>query len=708
VTTAATSTAGSSLASPQVLQFIAAAGAGPGTFSGGSDPVVGANSGSVAVGDVDGDGDLDLLTALYSGSVSVRLNNGGGTFTGGSSFGVGANSYKITVGDVDGIGNLDVLTANSNTTGTVSVRLNNGSGTFGGGTDFSVGSRPEALAVGDVDGDGDGDVLIANYTSGTVSVRLNNGNGTFAGGSDPAVGANPGGIAVGDVDGDGDLDVLTNSNTNGTVSVRLNNGGGMFTGGSDQAVGTNLSSLALGDMDGDGDLDVLAASSLVSSVVNVRLNNGSGTFSGGSDLVVGGRIYSLVLGDVDGDGDLDLVANNYFASRVSVRLNNGSGTFGGGSDPAVGAFPTRLALADGDGDGDGDLDLLAATPGSSSGTVSVRLNQLAALPNLVVNAPGQSIPAVAYNNVTVTSTGVGTLQGNIAVHGAMLVETGGQLLSGCFIVSGPGTFTVQPGATLGLCDAAGLSNAAGTGTVQTTDLRSFSDDATYRYDGTAAQVTGNALPATVRELGVNNAAGLTLTQPVQVRQLVNLANGSLSLNGQDLTLLSDARGTALVDNTGGSVLGATGTMQRAIGTNTEGPGYRHYSSPVQNETLATLATTGYVPDFSGAIAFNASLTPASVTPFPTVFQYNQDRIAGTVSNFSPFDKGYEAVTSGTAPMEVGRGYAVNAPGTALVDFTGTFTTGAVTRSSLNRTGANEGWHLLGNPYPPRWTGARSP
>ncbi|WP_400191263.1 T9SS type A sorting domain-containing protein [Hymenobacter sp. B81] len=319
--------------------------------------------------------------------------------------------------------------------------------------------------------------------------------------------------------------------------------------------------------------------------------------------------------------------------------------------------------------------------------------------DLVISTPGQSIPAGAYNNVTVTGTGTGTLQGNITVSGALLVQTGGQLASGCFTIGGTGSFTVADGAMLAICSPQGLSTAAGTGTVQTTGARSLSTQATYLYNGTLAQVTGNGLPATVRELALSNAAGLTLSQPLQVRRRVNLLAGNLALSGQALTLLSDTSGTALVVNAGGVVTGNTGTMQRHIERNTAANGYRHYSSPVTPETLATLATPGYAPNFSGAAAYNSSATPGAVTPFPTVFAYDQDRIATTPSNFSAFDKGWVAPTSAAAPMEVGRGYSVNAPGSVLVDFTGTFTTGPVTRSGLARTGAEGGWHLLGNPYP---------
>jgi len=311
------------------------------------------------------------------------------------------------------------------------------------------------------------------------------------------------------------------------------------------------------------------------------------------------------------------------------------------------------------------------------------------------------VPAGTYSSLTVTSTGYGVLAGDVTVSGPVVVQSGGGLSDGCHLLTGTGAFTLATGGTLGICSPAGITASGATGSVQLTGIRSFSTDANYVYNGSTTQVTGSGLPGQVRSLSTTNANAVTLTSPVAVSQIVGVGGaGNLVLNSNGLTLLSSGSGTALVVNSStGVVSGTTATMQRHIETNTAGTGYRHYSSPVQNESLGTLATAGYAPNFSGAAAYNSSPTPGLVTPFPTVFQYDQDRIATTASDFSPFDKGYEAIASGSGAMEVGRGYAVNAPGAALVDFTGTLTTGNVTRSSLNRTGADGGWHLLGNPYP---------
>ena len=698
VTTAATAASGGSLAAPRVVQFTAAAGAGPGTFSGGADPAVGGLPYSVTTADVDGDGDLDLLTAnAASNTVSVRLNNGSGIFSGGSDPVVGSGPYTVTAADVDGDGDLDFLVTND-FAGTVSVRLNNGSGTFGGGSTVAVGSGAWGAATADVDGDGDLDLLTANHGTNTVSVRLNNGGGVFGGGSDPMVGNNPFCVATADVDGDGDLDLLAANETSNTVSVRLNNGSGVFSGSTELPVGSGPQSVTAADLDGDNDTDLLVANH-GSNSVSVLLNNGSGAFSLASTVIVGAYAASVVAADIDGDGDLDLLVSNQNANTVSVRLNNGSAAFTGTATVNVGSAPIFMTTAD--VDGDGDLDLLTAN--QNGNTVSVRFNQMAAVPDLVVStgtlASPVAVAAGTYNSITVTGTGIAQLGGSTVVNTSVSVS--GTLLTNCQPLTGAASFALAAGAVLGICDPTGIAASGATGAVQTTGTRSFSPDASYLYNGTAAQATGGGLPAQVRNLSTTNANALTLTAPTSVARVLTVASaGNLVLNGQPLTLLSSASGTALVVNSGTGVVTGTATVQRYIDPSLNpGLGYRHYAAPVSNTTVADLATAGFSPEISQAAGYNASATPGRTAPFPTVFGYDQSRV--TLANtYAPFDRGYVVPAAPGTALAVGRGYAVNLPGTALVDFVGSLTTGnqplALSRVAGN---AEAGWQLLGNPYP---------
>ncbi|WP_164928756.1 FG-GAP-like repeat-containing protein [Gloeobacter violaceus] len=367
---------------------------------------------SVAVGDLDGDGDLDLAVADEY-SVSVLLGNGDGSFGSAVAFPVEPNSggpRTVAAGDFDGDGDLDLVTSNGLFSADVSVVKNNGDGTFAAPILFAAGRGPFAVVVGDFDGDGDLDVATADsggypfpYYFSSVSVLDNNGNGTFAAADTISLSALPVftvayDIAAGDFDGDGDLDLVTANGSGYAVTVLKNNGNGRFR--LQESFGTadsSSASVATGDLDGDGDLD-LAVLAYYGEVA-VALNTGDGSFGAPLGLPAGTGLQDVVLGDIDGDGQLDIVAAST-SNTVSVLLNEGNALFAPASFFPAGNFPQSVAT--GDFDGDGDLDLTTANFYKS---VAVLLNTTSnAAPTIAAISPRFG---AVDSEVTLTGTGLG-------------------------------------------------------------------------------------------------------------------------------------------------------------------------------------------------------------------------------------------------------------------------------------------------------------
>jgi hypothetical protein len=411
-------------ATRRVLQFTAATdGPGRGYFLAPAltpDPAVGSSPAGLAGGDLDNDGDLDLLAAnTAAGTVSLRFNNGTGSFTPLATrpdVAVSAAPVGLALADIDGDGDLDLLTSSIGAAplgSYVSVRLNDGTGLFtppAGGGLVLVGDYAASIALGDVDGDGDLDLLTTSGGRSQVSVRFNDGAGTFTPGAfDPAVGGTVFNLALGDIDGDGDLDFVTTAGSSNSVFLSINDGAGTFSGRSGPAVGTNPADVALADVDGDGDLDIVTTN-YASGTVSVRLNNGTGLFTAPATTpnpAAGASPGALALGDVDADGDLDLLVTGA-GSLVTVLLNNGAGGFASVGTAAVGPSAQGLILAD--VDGDGDLDL--ATTSATANTISLRLNEaqgLAAQPARPVASRLTLSPNPAAAGRTVAVAGLRSL-----------------------------------------------------------------------------------------------------------------------------------------------------------------------------------------------------------------------------------------------------------------------------------------------------------
>jgi Ca2+-binding RTX toxin-like protein len=310
--------------------------------------VAGTYPNDVALGDMNGDGRLDVVTANYLGStVSVMISDGQGGFAAARTQSVmGGGSVEIALGDVNGDGKLDVVTLG----GAVSVLAGDGTGGFSSVTNLGGLYYPSGLAVGDVNGDGRLD--IATGSAGQVVLYTSKTGGGFNAAKTYQV-TDTESLAMGDLNGDGKLDIVSSFG-----DVLINNGNGFnpvqtYNTGTAEKYG-----LALGDVNGDGSLDMVTADYATDvDKVAVLLGNGTGGFGAAQTYAVNAAgPRNVTLSDLNGDGRLDIVTADMRADKVSVLIGTGTGSFHAGQAFAVqAAGVTSVAVGDVTGDGQADI-----------------------------------------------------------------------------------------------------------------------------------------------------------------------------------------------------------------------------------------------------------------------------------------------------------------------------------------------------------------
>ncbi|MDH5608691.1 MAG: FG-GAP-like repeat-containing protein, partial [Cyclobacteriaceae bacterium] len=275
------------------------------------------------LGDLDNDGDLDVVVAgsfgpgTYPVFINQRVGNGSG-FTVQNDFNLYSSYiYSLGLGDLDQDGDLDLIIEKSTS---VVLYSNDGYGNFTTNYAGGITGYGKIADLGDVDGDGDLDLLLTKSTGAVVYLgKASYGNfygsvlvDTLSSASD--------GILF-DVDGDGDLDAFLANNYGN--SVFQNDGAGGFTDLS-QVFGIYNFATAAGDLDGDGDLDMLLGDN--QNLFVPLLNNGTGTGFTYNLPALGTKYLTrdVALGDFDKDGDLDVFVANYGAADklYTNRLNN--------------------------------------------------------------------------------------------------------------------------------------------------------------------------------------------------------------------------------------------------------------------------------------------------------------------------------------------------------------------------------------------------
>jgi FG-GAP-like repeat len=368
-------------------------------------------SGSAEWGDVDNDGNLDLLLAgndtTGAGLIAVYRNLGNGQFTNFASITNVTRSVIAKWCDYDNNGLLDIVACDLMA---ASLYRNNSDGTF---TRQSIlpsspfGYTKAALAPGDFDNDGRQDILLfgTQYLFGTTVCLLywNIGNGSFGNVATILPAVYSGAAAWGDFDNDGKADVLISGITSSSTRIcqlYRNLGNGAFTNMNAGLPGIGNSSVAWGDYDRDGKLDIIlsgATNVAGNSITRIYRNLGGGAFTNINASLPGLTNGTVAWGDFDGDGWADIVIAG--SGRTTVYRNNRDGSFAEINAPLIGVNTGSAVW--GDCNNDGRLDLVVCGSNALAGAICQVYQN--------VNTPSNTMPSTPTGLSTQLATNTATL-----------------------------------------------------------------------------------------------------------------------------------------------------------------------------------------------------------------------------------------------------------------------------------------------------------
>ena len=581
---------------------------------------------SVAVGDFNGDGKLDLALPGTL-SVSILLGNGDGTFQPAVSYPAGITPSSIAVGDFNRDGKLDLAVANdgipccSGPPGSVWILLGNGDGSFRSGPHYAAGTDPLSIGTADFNHDGNLDLAVGTEFSG-VEILLGNGDGTFQ----PAVGYNldiyANSLAIADFNNDGNVDLAVA----GTVglAILLGNGNGTFQPAVTYGAGIMPNSVAVADFNRDGKLDLAVANTAVNGNLAILLGNGDGTFQPAVSYQLGEGASAVVTGDFNRDDKPDVAVTA--GNGLTILVGTGKGTF---IEPASYSLPgSPGSTASGDFNLDGSLDLAVAT----SNGVAVLLNKgHGAFRNAVnypVGGPVAFVLVADFNSdgnpdiaaILGSGGGIVVLLGNgDGTFGKPVTSNVGFTFAGAGVAdfNHDGALDLAVLATTGL-DAPGVTIVLGNG------------DGTFQYPYPSVPYYAGPNPTALTVADVNgdgNADVLVVNYdqppddmgPGLVAVLLGNTNGTLGLavqyevqNGATSLVVGDFNGDGIPDLAVAqtAVYGEQSAISILLGY---GEGF--FLPPV-NYTVGTGALALVAGDFDGEGKLDLILT-LSYTPAPT-------------------------------------------------------------------------------------------
>jgi large repetitive protein len=681
----------------------------PGTFTPGT-PVSSSHSANYAVtGDFNNDGYLDIAYVSTSG-VMVLLNNGAaGGFTianSGNPIDAQTAINVIAVGDFNGDGNLDI--AMSEATGGVTgfqIYTGNGAGGFTAGSSFTTVAPVEAMGAADLNGDGYTDLMVStdNTTSGTVitTYYYQSSSTGFTSTATTTLSttttSSPRNLVLADLKNDGVLDALYAA-TSG-LSVALNGGttsapsfstitNTTFTGE------TSNTGLTVGDVNNDGYLDAIAGGS--SGTIAVFAGTGAGGF--GTPVYyatqsVNATADGIVTGDFTGSGLMDVATANTNASVpvslfFSGFLTAGSNTtglavnsYGAQNVSAVTASSNYTATTMSNTlSVTGGSIALTASPANSS-TLGTTVNLSATIASSTISAEGGAAPtgSLAFYDGS-TLLGSGTISSGSATYAVVSPPVGSHLYSAKYI--GDSNYTAYSSA-LPLTSNTAIYVVTGAGVTPTQLV--FGNLPNGSETTTSTPPAGNTIAAgasagivTVVEESASGAMNTASTDAIQLVVTSNLGYSATYTTGTTAGTVTPtlANGVATFDLSsipqyavGGSAVytytvsapgnGSVGTANAYVNVSTGGTGSVFMVTQFNDGTtgtcpnwnVATAPTNGGSCTLRGALV--ASQASASVSGSTIIFNYTgTPQTINLASNLSSTAIKYPTTIAGPGPGKV--------------------------------------------------------
>ena len=418
---------------------------------------------AVTIGDFNGDGFSDFAFSNWNINTITLMAGGDGKFEIMATLTLDGGAQDIAAGDLDGDGKADLAAVIFESQTASVYRSSNG---FSERAIYPVGGHPNDVVIGDATGDGRPDVVVACFGSGWVAVLPNDSSGELKPAARWETGDFPGSVVIGDLNHDEIPDlVTTNESDTQTLSVLLGTGTGAFQDKIDTPVGTVVHDIVMGDFDGDEHADVVTAALSNDMVVAFR-GHGDGRFTTRETQGVGQEPRSVAIVDLDRDTHMDLVTANDVGNSITVLIQRGEGW--ARTDYAAPLGP--MAIAAGDLNGDGNQDVVSVSWRGNAASV------------FLGNGDGTLRPRTDY---PMFGSGFSVAIADLNGDGRLDLAVGIRAGDGVFVLLGRGDGTFPPGAVYGTSGpgyGVAVGDVNGDGKV---------DIATASYDGGVTVLRGN-------------------------------------------------------------------------------------------------------------------------------------------------------------------------------------------------------------------------